>query len=57
MQISELEEKITHYALKVADHEKGALLNKKEQQNLKKELDETQVYKAKYERSATYYKD
>lgn len=56
MQISELEEKITHYALKVADHEKGALLNKKEQQNLMKELDETQVYKAKYERSATYYK-
>lgn len=49
-QISALEEKITQYALKVAEHEKGALLNKKEQQNLKKELDDNQVYKAKYER-------
>lgn len=54
MQISELEEKITQYALKVADHEKNALLNKKEQQNLKKELEESQLYKAKYERLANY---
>lgn len=54
MQISELEEKITQYALKVADHEKNALLYKKEQQNLKKELEESQLYKAKYERLANY---
>lgn len=52
LQISGLEEKVTQYALKVAEHEKNALLNKKEQQNLKKELEECQVYKAKYERLA-----
>ena len=50
LQISELEEKITQYALKVAGHEKSALMNIKEQQNLKKELEECQLYKAKYER-------
>ena len=50
MQISELEEKITQYALKVAEHEKSALMNIKEQQNLKKELEGCQLYKAKYER-------
>lgn len=47
--ISELEEKIIQYALKVAEHEKSALMNIKEQQNLKKELEECQLYKAKYE--------
>lgn len=50
IQISSLEEKITQYALKVAEHEKSALLNKKEQQNLKKELEECQLFKGKYER-------
>lgn len=50
LQISELEEKIIQYALKVAEHEKSALMNIKEQQNLKKELEECQLYKAKYER-------
>lgn len=50
LQISELEEKITQYALKVAEHEKSAQMNIKEQQNLKKELEECQLYKAKYER-------
>ncbi|KAL9983864.1 hypothetical protein ACROYT_G006107 [Oculina patagonica] len=54
--ISGLEEKITQYALKVAEHEKSAVLNKKEQQNLKKELDENQVYKAKYESEAEMVK-
>ena len=48
--ISALEEKITQYALKVAEHEKNALMNMKEQQNLKKELEECQVFKTKYER-------
>lgn len=49
-QISSLEEKVTHYALKVAEHEKNALLSKKEHQNLKKELEEHLVFKEKYER-------
>lgn len=47
--ISSLEEKVTHYALKVAEHEKNALLSKKEHQNLKKELEEHLVFKEKYE--------
>lgn len=47
--ISLLEEKVTHYALKVAEHEKNALLSKKEHQNLKKELEEHLVFKEKYE--------
>lgn len=50
--ISSLEEKITQYALKVAEHEKNALMNMKEQQNLKKELEECQVFKTKYESEA-----
>ena len=45
-----MEEKITQYALKVAEHEKNALMHMKEQQNLRKELEECQVFKAKYER-------
>ena len=49
-QISSLEEKVTHYALKVAEHEKNALLSKKEHQNLKKELEECLVFKEKCER-------
>ena len=49
-QVSSLEEKITVYAVKVAEHEKSALLVKKEQQNLKKELEECLVFKEKYER-------
>lgn len=49
-QISSLEEKVTHYALKVAEHEKNALLSKKEHQNLKKELEEHLLFKEKYER-------
>lgn len=47
--ISSLEEKVTHYALKVAEHEKNALLSKKEHQNLKKELEEHLLFKEKYE--------
>ncbi|XP_067035924.1 coiled-coil domain-containing protein 186-like isoform X2 [Acropora muricata] len=47
--ISSLEEKVTHYALKVAEHEKNALLSKKEHQNLKKELEEHFLFKEKYE--------
>lgn len=54
--ISSLEEKITQYALKVAEHEKSALMNKKEQQNLKKGLEECQVFKAKYESEAEMVK-
>ena len=49
-QISSLEEKVTHYALKVAEHEKNALSSKREHQNLKKEFEEHLVFKEKYER-------
>ena len=44
------EEKITHYALKVAEHEKNTMLHKKEQQSTKKELEVSIEYKTKYER-------
>lgn len=47
--ISSLEEKVTHYALKVAEHEKNALSSKREHQNLKKEFEEHLVFKEKYE--------
>ena len=48
-QVSTLEEKITHYALKVATHEKNTMLHKKEQQSTRKELEESQTFKSKFE--------
>ena len=49
-----LEEKITQYALKVAEHEKNALIYKKEQQSLLKDLEGSQMYRQKYERLVIY---
>ena len=49
-QVKMFEEKITHYALKVAEHEKNTMLHKKEQQSTKKELEVSIEYKTKYER-------
>ncbi|XP_031568951.1 coiled-coil domain-containing protein 186-like [Actinia tenebrosa] len=44
-----LEEKITLYAVKIAEHEKNELAQKSEIQTLKKELQEVNEFKTKYE--------
>jgi hypothetical protein len=45
-----LEEKVTLYALKIAEHEKNALSLKTECQAMKKEIKLANEYKTKYER-------